>query len=83
MAFRDHLEGAFRPGAPVSCIHGLFDLSVERDHDMIHTDVIESPGHSAPLNVLSRQRLCSRLDVSPGELIDILGWAMKNPQSIH
>ena len=83
MAFRDHLEGAFRPGAPVSCIHGLFDLSVERDHDMIHADVIESPGHSAALNVLSRQQLCSQLDVTPGELIDILGWAMKNPQSIH
>ena len=80
MAFRDHLAGAFTPSDSVSCIHGLFDLSVDRDHDMIWAKIAESPGHTAALNVLSRERLCSVLDVRPDELIDILGWAMENPQ---
>ena len=71
------------PSESVSCIHGLFDLSVERAHEMIWANVVESPGHSAALNVLSRDRLCSELDVGPGELIDILGWAMENPQQIN
>ena len=79
MAFRDHLSGAFKPDAPVSCVHGLFDLSVSRHHDLIVSEIIESPGHNAALNVLSRDRLCTVLDVNPGELIDILGWAMNNP----
>ena len=83
MAFRDHLAGAYRPIDSVTCIHGLFDLSVERGHDMIWADVDESPGHSAALNVLSRDRLCSVLGIGPGELIDVLGWAMENPQPMN
>jgi len=83
MAFRDHLAGAFIPSDSVSCIHGLFDLSVERGHDLIVADVTETPGHSAAMNVLSRERLCSVLDVEPNELIDILGWAMNNPQPLN
>ncbi len=46
---------------------------------MILSEIIESPGHRAALNVLAREHLCSVLDVGPGELIDILGWAMENP----
>lgn len=83
MAFRDHLAGAFIPTDSISCIHGLFDLSVNRKHEMILANVTETPGHSAALNVLSRERLCSVLDVSPSNLIDVLGWAMDNPQSVN
>ena len=50
---------------------------------MIVADVTETPGHSAAMNVLSRERLCSVLDVEPDELIDILGWAMNNPQPLN
>ncbi|MDE0708582.1 MAG: UbiD family decarboxylase [Candidatus Poseidoniales archaeon] len=80
MAFRDHLAGAYSPDNSVSCVHGLFDLSVARQHQMIVASVTEAPGHMAALNVLSRDRLCEVFNVSPGELIDILGWAMENPQ---
>ena len=80
MAFRDHLSGAYTPEEPVSCIHGLFDLSHQLNHDMFVAEIIEAEGHSAALNVLSRDRLCAVFDVSPGELIDILGTAMDNPQ---
>ena len=80
MAFRDHLAGAYTPAEPISCIHGLFDLSKERGHDMIHAEILEAVGHTAALNVLSRERLCQVFDVTPGELIDVLGSAMENPQ---
>ncbi len=80
MAFRDHLDGAYKPANPVSCIHGLFDLSSEVNHDMILADITEAPGHMAALNVLSRERLCGVLNIGPGELVDILGSAMENPQ---
>ncbi len=83
MAFRDHLAGAFKPTDSISCIHGLFDLSVNRQHEMILANVTETPGHSAALNVLSRERLCSVLDVTPSNLIDVLGWAMDNPQPVN
>jgi len=80
MAFRDHLAGAYEPANPVSCIHGLFDLSSKMNHEMILTHVTESPNHKAALNVLSRNRLCDVLNIDPSELIDILGWAMENPK---
>ena len=83
MAFRDHLAGAFIPSDSVSCIHGLFELSVDRNHEMIVAEVSETPGHSAAMNVLSRERLCSVLDITPSDLIDVLGWAMENPQSLN
>ena len=78
MAFRDHLVNAFNPDESISCVHGLFDLSVSRNHDLIVADCTETPGHQFAVNVLSRARLCSALNLSPGELIDVLGWAMNN-----
>ena len=81
MAFRDHLAGAHIPDAALSCHHGLFDLSKELNHDMILSEVTEAPGHRAALNVLARDRLCAVLNVEPGELIDILGWAMHHPST--
>ena len=83
MAFRDHLDGAFKPVDTISCIHGLFDLSMNRKHEMILANVTEAPGHSAALNVLSRERLCSALNATPSDLIDVLGWAMQNPQPLN
>ena len=77
MAFRDHLAGAHKPDEALSCIHGLFDLSQDLNHSMILADIIEAPGHRAALNVLARDRLCAVLNVEPGELIDVLGWAMQ------
>ena len=71
------------PTDSISCIHGLFDLSVNRQHEMILANVTETPGHSAALNVLSRERLCSVLDLTPSNLIDVLGWAMDNPQPVN
>ena len=50
---------------------------------MIVAEVSETPGHSAAMNVLSRERLCSVLDITPSDLIDVLGWAMENPQSLN
>ena len=79
MAFRDHLAGAHKPDEALSCIHGLFDLSQDLNHSMILSDILEAPGHRAALNVLARDRLCAVLNVEPGELIDVLGWAMQNP----
>ena len=79
MAFRDHLAGAHKPDEALSCIHGLFDLSQDLNHSMILADILEAPGHRAALNVLARDRLCAVLNVEPGELIDVLGWAMQNP----
>ena len=81
MAFRDHLAGAHKPDEALSCIHGLFDLSQDLNHSMILADILEAPGHRAALNVLARDRLCAVLNVEPGELIDVLGWAMQNPSN--
>ena len=81
MAFRDHLAGAHKPDEALSCIHGLFDLSQDLNHSMILADIREAPGHRAALNVLARDRLCAVLNVEPGELIDVLGWAMQNPSN--
>ena len=81
MAFRDHLAGAHKPEEVLSCIHGLFDLSQDLNHSMILADILEAPGHRAALNVLARERLCTVLNVEPGELIDVLGWAMQNPSN--
>ena len=81
MAFRDHLAGAHKPDEALSCIHGLFDLSQDLNHSMILSDILEAPGHRAALNVLARDRLCAVLNVEPGELIDVLGWAMQNPSN--
>jgi UbiD family decarboxylase len=47
----------------------------------LFSDIIESPGHKAALDVLVRDRLCEVFSVSPGELIDVLAWGMANPES--
>ena len=80
MAFRDLLSGVEIIDDEVSVNHDMYDLSISSGNSpMIFTSIKESPGHSAVMNVLARDRLCELYDLTPGELIDILAWAMKNP----
>ena len=46
---------------------------------LLFSEIIESPGQRAVTNILTRHRLCEAFNVEPGELIDILSWAMENP----
>jgi len=82
VGFRELVEGSRVIDSPVSV---NFDMREESEssgnESILFSDVIESPGHRAAMNVLTRQRLCEAFDVEPGELIDILSWAMENPQS--
>ena len=80
MAFRDMLEGVHRIDNCVSVNHDMLDTSVSMGNiPLVFDNIAESPGHRAALNVLERSRLCEMFEVSPGELIDILAWAMENP----
>tara|TARA_S200000501_G_scaffold355738_2_gene377773 strand:+ start:17826 stop:19031 length:1206 start_codon:yes stop_codon:yes gene_type:complete len=49
------------------------------DIPLVFSDISEAPGHRAALNVLEKSRLCEMFDISPGDLIDVLAWAMENP----
>ena len=80
MAFRNLLDGIQKIDTEVSAIHGIFDYSTKEKHPpLLFTNIAEAPGHHSALNVLTRQRICDVFDVSAGELIDILAWAMNNP----
>jgi UbiD family decarboxylase len=64
----------------VSVRHEMLERSMASEHrPLLLTNVKESPGHRAALNIIDRHRLCDSFGVEPGELIDILAWAMKNP----
>ncbi len=74
------LEGVHRIDSCVSVNHDMLDTSVSMGNiPLVFDNIAESPGHRAALNVLERSRLCEMFEVSPGELIDILAWAMENP----
>ena len=47
---------------------------------MVFENISECPGHKAAANVLVREKLCKSFSIEPGELIDILAWAMDNPE---
>ena len=80
MAFRDLLVNVKKIDAETSVIHGIMNGSKEQNHQpLIFSNLTEAPNQSAALNVLTRKRICETFDVSPGELIDILAWAMNNP----
>ena len=53
--------------------------SANSNRPMVFNRVKEAPGHGIAINILTRSRLCEYFHVSPGELIDILAWAMENP----
>jgi UbiD family decarboxylase len=59
----------------------MFDrASASGGKGVVFSDIIESPGHRAALDVLVRDRLCEVFSVTPGELIDVLAWGMANPE---
>jgi UbiD family decarboxylase len=80
MAFRDLLVDVEEIGEETSVIHEIMDVSKELNHrPLVFSNLTEAPNHSAALNVLTRKRICETFNVNPGELIDILAWAMNNP----
>ena len=80
MAFRDMLAGVQNVDEVTSVIHGMVDTSNDLgDIPLLFNKISEAPGHRAALNVLEKSRLCEMFDISPGDLIDVLAWAMENP----
>lgn len=80
MGFREMLQGVQVVDELVSVRHEMLERSMASDHrPLLLTNVKESPGHRAALNIIDRDRLCETFGVEPGELIDILAWAMDNP----
>ena len=80
MAFRDLLGSVAEVNDEISVEHGMFDHSSATSHaPVLFNSITEAPGQRSALNVLARDRLCSLFEVTPGELIDILAWAMANP----
>ena len=80
MGFREMLQGVQVVDELVSVRHEMLERSMASDHrPLLLTNVKESPGHRAALNIIDRDRLCESFGVEPGELIDILAWAMDNP----
>ena len=80
MAFRDHLSAATTEKDAVSVIHGMFEYSRNNGHPLtIFENISECPGQRAAINLLTRERLCAAIGISPEDYIDTLGWAMSNP----
>ena len=80
MAFRDHLGAAETITQPVSLIHGMWEYSKANQHPLlVFENILETPGHKAAVNLLTRERLCAAIGISPEEYIDTLAWAMENP----
>ena len=80
MAFRDLLAGAIEINEEISVNQGMLNHSKSINHEaVIFNNITEAEGMRSAINVLARDRLCSIFEISPGELIDILAWAMKNP----
>ena len=80
MSFRDHSDMATVVSDAVSVIHGMMDASITHEHSsLLFENIIETPGHRASMNVLTREHLCRIWNLTPGELIDTLGMAMSNP----
>ena len=80
MGFRELIDGSREIDDQVSV---NFDMRLESERTgnepILFREITESPGHSAVMNILTRKRLCEAFEVQPGELIDILSWAMENP----
>ncbi|MBT5255381.1 MAG: UbiD family decarboxylase [Euryarchaeota archaeon] len=81
MAFRDHLSAAAIENDAVSVIHDMWEHSRSNGHPLtIFENISECPGHKAAINLLTRERLCAAIGITPEDYIDTLGWAMSNPQ---
>ena len=80
MAFRDLLVGATEVNDEISVNHDMLNQSTRMDHKaIVFNKISEANGLRAAVNVLARDRICAIFDISPGELIDTLAWAMANP----
>ena len=80
MSFRDHALRATIVDKETSVNHGFMEESGRTAHiPLIFTNITEAPGHRAIMNILTRTQLCKHWGLTPGELIDTLGWAMENP----
>ena len=80
MGFRDLLNDVIEVNEKISVFHEMFEYSESRKHEaIIFNNIAECPEHRASLNILTRERICETFGISPGELIDVLSWAMKNP----
>jgi UbiD family decarboxylase len=61
-------------------IHGMWKYSNEHNHSLtVFDQIIETPGHKAAVNLLTRERLCQAIGITPEQYIDTLAWAMENP----
>ena len=80
MSFRDHATMSSIVNESTSVNHGLMHSSANNQHSAILFDnITECPGHRASMNILTREHLCKVWSLSPGELIDTMGWAIDNP----
>ncbi|MFL2498912.1 MAG: UbiD family decarboxylase [Candidatus Thalassarchaeum sp.] len=80
MSFRDLLVGVEEVNEEIGVEHDMFEHSASTGHKAVMFNRIKgTEGLRSALNVLARDRLCSIFDITPGELIDILAWAMANP----
>ena len=80
MGFRDFIVGSDVSDEEVSVNFQVREMSsANSNRPMVFNRVKEAPGHGIAINILTRSRLCEYFHVSPGELIDILAWAMENP----
>ena len=80
MGFRDLVDGIRTVKDPISVNYDMKIASESSGNQpLLFNEIIESHGQRAVTNILTRHRLCEAFDVEPGELIDILSWAMENP----
>tara|TARA_B100001250_G_scaffold63806_1_gene50217 strand:+ start:7002 stop:8327 length:1326 start_codon:yes stop_codon:yes gene_type:complete len=80
VGFRELVDGSREIDTPVSVNFDMREVSETSENEsLLFSDIIEAPGHRATMNILTRRRLCEAFEVEPGELIDILSWAMENP----
>ena len=80
MGFRDLVDGIRAVKDPISVNYDMKIASESSGNEpLLFSEIIESPGQRAVTNIFTRHRLCEAFNVEPGELIDILSWAMENP----
>jgi UbiD family decarboxylase len=48
---------------------------------LLFENISETPGHRAAVNLLTRERLCAAIGITPEAYIDTLAWAMENPST--
>jgi len=80
MAFRDLLAGVTEVNEEISVKHDMLNHSESIGNKaVLFNNIAECNDLRSALNVLARDRICAIFDITPGELIDTLAWAMENP----